>query len=223
MLNMHSAQAASTGEADRTARSRIRDAAIARFAADGVAATSLRAIAEDAGVSTPLVVHHFGSKDKLRVACDEHVAALIRERKQAAMAQGPQLDPLAAMRQVQHGPPILRYLARTLGDGAPQVAALVDELVDDAEVYMEEGVRNGLLKPGDDPRGRAVILTIWSLGALTLHEHMHRLLGVDLIGGAGDMTPYMVPAAEILARGVIDDDFYARLRQALDDPTEQDS
>jgi AcrR family transcriptional regulator len=221
MLNMSSAQAAPAE--DRTARSRIRDAAIARFAADGVAATSLRVIAEDAGVSTPLVVHHFGSKDQLRVACDEHVAALIRERKQAAMAQGPQLDPLAAMREAQHGPPILRYLARTLGDGSTQVAALLDELVDDAEVYMEEGVRNGLLKPSDDPRGRAVILTIWSLGALTLHEHLHRLLGVDLIGGGGDMAPYMVPAAEILASGVIDDDFYARLRQALDDPTEQDS
>jgi AcrR family transcriptional regulator len=221
MLNMSSARAVPAE--DRTARSRIRDAAIVRFAADGVAATSLRAIAEDAGVSTPLVVHHFGSKDQLRVACDEHVAALIRERKQAAMAQGPQLDPLAAMREVQHGPPILRYLARTLGDGSPQVAALLDELVDDAEVYMEEGVRNGLLKPSDDPRGRAVILTIWSLGALTLHEHLHRLLGVDLIGGGGDMAPYMVPAAEILASGVIDDDFYARLRQALDDPTEQDS
>ena len=39
---------------DRTARARIRDAAITRFAQDGIAATSLRSIAEDVGVSPPL-------------------------------------------------------------------------------------------------------------------------------------------------------------------------
>ncbi|MEX0658697.1 MAG: TetR/AcrR family transcriptional regulator [Egibacteraceae bacterium] len=78
---------------DRTARARIRDAAITRFAEDGVAGTSVRAIAGQAGVSAALVIHHFGSKEALRAACDEHVAATIRERKQTAMAAGPGLDP----------------------------------------------------------------------------------------------------------------------------------
>jgi len=35
---------------DLTARARIRDAALARFGADGVAATTVRAVAADAGV-----------------------------------------------------------------------------------------------------------------------------------------------------------------------------
>jgi AcrR family transcriptional regulator len=221
MLNMGSAAAASPSPSDPdvTARARIRDAAIARFADDGVAASSVRAIAADVGVSPALVIHHFGSKDALRVACDQHVAALVREQKTAAMAAGPQLDPLGALRQAGEGPPVLRYLARTLIDGSPHVAELVDELVDDAVGYMEQGVDAGLLRPTDDPRGRATVLTLWSLGALVLHEHAHRLLGVDLAGDlASDPAaalPYLRPATEILGRGVIDPAYYEQLRAGL--------
>jgi AcrR family transcriptional regulator len=221
LLNMSSAAApASPGhgpggpDRDLTARARIRDAAIARFAADGVAGTSVRAIAEEAGVSPPLVMHHFGSKDRLRLACDEHVAATIRERKTAAAAAGQGLDPLQALRDHDRGGPILRYLARTLGDGSPHVSELVDELVADAEVYMAEGVRTGLLKPTDHPRGRAAVLTLWSLGALVLHEHLFRILGVDLAGGADRLGGYALPATEILEKGVLSDGLYERVAQA---------
>jgi AcrR family transcriptional regulator len=232
MLNMRSATTptpdAGTGrtapaEADLTARARIRDAAITRFAADGVARTSVRAIAKEAGVSPALVIHHFGTKDALRVACDQHVAALVRERKTAAMQAGPGLDPLAALREASEGPPLLHYLATTLVDGSPQVAELLDEMIDDAVGYMEEGVRNGMLRPTDDPRARAAVLTFWSLGALALHEHVARVLGVDLTGDPAAATPYLAPAAEILGRGVISEDAYAHMREALAHPQEEGS
>lgn len=42
---------------------RIRDAALKCFAAHGTAATSLRFIADTAGVSIGLVQHHFGTKE----------------------------------------------------------------------------------------------------------------------------------------------------------------
>jgi AcrR family transcriptional regulator len=234
MLNMSSATTgpharpdpAPTGpdasaEADLTARARIRDAAIARFAADGVAATSVRAIAGDAGVSAALVIHHFGSKDALRVACDQHIAALIRERKRAAMQAGPGLDPLAALRESGQGPEVLRYLASTLIDGSPHVAELLDELIDDAVGYMEEGVATGMLRPTEDPRGRAVVLTIWSLGALALHQHLQRLLGVDLTGDPADALAYFLPASEMLGRGVITEETYERMRAGLQ-PAQED-
>jgi AcrR family transcriptional regulator len=48
-----------------TTRSTILDAARHRFAAAGYNATSLRAIAADAGVDTGVVLHFFGSKDGL--------------------------------------------------------------------------------------------------------------------------------------------------------------
>ncbi|MEX1037720.1 MAG: helix-turn-helix domain-containing protein, partial [Acidimicrobiia bacterium] len=50
-------------DGDLTAEARIRDAALARFPRDGFEGTTMRAIAEDAGVSAALVVHHYGSKE----------------------------------------------------------------------------------------------------------------------------------------------------------------
>jgi AcrR family transcriptional regulator len=219
--------AAAPSSDDRTARARIRDAAITRFAADGVVATSIRAIAADAGVSPALVLHHFDSKDELRVACDEHVAAVIRERKTAALSAGPGMDPIAALRVGAQGPPLLRYLARTLVDGSPHVAALVDEMVSDAAGYMAEGVDAGTLRPTDHPYGRAAVVTIWSLGALVLHEHLERLLGVDLTGTPEELataTAYFGPALELFSDGLITEAAAAAYREAFaqaDVPTEQ--
>ena len=56
---------------DLTARARIREAAFRLFAAHGVEGTSLRAIAEEAGTSAALVMHHFGSKVGLVRAVDD--------------------------------------------------------------------------------------------------------------------------------------------------------
>jgi AcrR family transcriptional regulator len=52
---------------------RLRDAALALFADRGYAATTVRAIAERAGVTPGLVVHHYGTKEALRAAVDRHV------------------------------------------------------------------------------------------------------------------------------------------------------
>ena len=46
----------------------------------------MRAVAAEAGVSPALVIHHFGSKDALRAACDEHVLRVIREAETEAFA-----------------------------------------------------------------------------------------------------------------------------------------
>lgn len=203
---------------DRTARARIRDAAIAQFAEHGVARASIRAIAKEAGVSPALVIHHFGSKDALRTACDEYVADTIRDRKRAAMAQGPNMDPLASLRAAREGVPLLRYLARTLVDNTPQVAGLIDRLVDDAAGYMEEGVEAGLLEPSRYPRERAALLTLWSVGAVVLHEHVERLLGVDLLGDwyeTSEAKNYIGPALEVFADGVMTDAAAARVRTAF--------
>lgn len=76
ILNMRSA--------DLTAHARIREAAIEQFGRHGFG-VGLRAIAEAAGVSAALVIHHFGSKEGLRKACDDFVAEEIRSSKAAAL------------------------------------------------------------------------------------------------------------------------------------------
>jgi AcrR family transcriptional regulator len=199
---------------DRTARARIRDAALEAFGALGYAGASLRVVAAGAGVSQPLILHHFGSKEGLRTACDEYVAAIIREGKQESVAEGPGIDALAALRRTARSRVALRYLARSLTDGSPGVASLVDELVHDAEGYTEEAVRTGMMRPGSARREVVVVLTLWSLGGLVLHEHVERLLGVDLLGDPEQFGPYMTAAAEVLG-GVLTDDVVARIRSQL--------
>lgn len=208
---------------DRTARARIRDAAITRFAADGVAATSVRAIAAEAGVSPGLVIHHFGSKDALRHACDEHVAAVIRSGKREAMTTGPGLDFLAALRNAKQDIPWTRYLARTLADGSPQVAALIDEMVADAAGYMADGVEAGSLRPTAYPYERAAVVVLWTLGVQVLHEHLERLLGVDLtrdpseLADTAEAAAYFGPVLEIFANGLFSEEAAAEMRKALVD------
>ena len=70
---------------DRTAIARIRDAAIEQFGQHGFN-VGLRAIAEAAGVSAALVIHHFGSKEGLRKACDDYIAEEIRGAKSRVAA-----------------------------------------------------------------------------------------------------------------------------------------
>ncbi|GAA1708592.1 TetR/AcrR family transcriptional regulator [Streptomyces yatensis] len=60
-------------KSDLTGRARLRDAALELFAEHGFEATSTRAVAAAAGLSPALVTRHFGSKEGLRAAVDEHV------------------------------------------------------------------------------------------------------------------------------------------------------
>jgi AcrR family transcriptional regulator len=200
---------------DRTAKARIRDAAIDCFAESGIDGTTARKVATSAGVSPGLVIHHFGSMDGLRSECDRHVAATIRDYKHDAMSAGPNIDVLAALRGANAGP-VMAYLAAVLVDDSPIVADLVDELVADAEGYLEYGGETGLVKPSADPRGRAAVLLLWSLGALVLHRHVQRILGVDLtnpdIGADPAIAAYAGPAYEIMGGGVFSETFAAQLQ-----------
>ena len=208
---------------DRTTVARIRDAAITEFAANGVDGTSIRTIAAAADVSPGLVIHHFGSKDNLRVACDEYVAGIIRDVKGSAMASGGAFDVTAAFRTVGEIP-AAKYLARTLVDGSPHVAELVDEIVSDATKYVATGVKTGMIIPSRYERERAAILTIWGLGALVLHEHLDRLLGVDITADFSTnpkaVSAYMAPILEIYSHGFLTEKTVQLMSEAFVAPTE---
>lgn len=203
---------------DGSGAQRILQSAIGLFGEQGVRATSLKAIAERAGVSPALILHHYGSKDGLRVACDVRVAEVLRTSKQDVVRQGPHVDPVAVLSAFDEHRPVLRYLARTLTDGSPHVNDMIDQLVADAEGYTEQAERSGLVKASADSRARVVVMVMWSLGALVLHDHLRRLLGVDLLGGAGPPLPYFHAALEIYADGVLTEGAYEELRAATDVP-----
>lgn len=197
---------------DRTARARIRDAAFARFAADGVAATSLKSIAADAGVSPSLVIHHFGSKEGLRATCDEYV---VEGHRKLVRDSADHPDPVQLLRLIDESMPIVRYLARTLPDGSPQVTKLIEEIVDNGLASYPEAVESGIVKPSENSRERAVILVLWQLGLFVLHEHVERLLGADILDGGPDgWLKVSLPMLEILTKGVLQEEYYEQWRAA---------
>lgn len=205
---------------------RILAAAILLFGEHGVRGTTLKAVAAEANVSQALIVHHYGTKEGLRAACDEYVAETIRERKQETFAAEPQLDPLMALRRLEHGRPLLRYLIRALTEGGSHASELIDGMVADAQDYMAQGERDGVFKSSDVPRDRAALLVIWSMGALALHEHVERLLGVDFL--AADAPPerlqrYLRPALELFMHGLMEESSFDSLAGFLGDTEAQDA
>ena len=154
---------------DLTARARIRDAAVARFGRDGFRAP-VRAIAEDAGVSAALVIHHFGSKDALRAECDEHVLAVIREQKSAAIATPSPAETIGLLASVQEYAPLFAYIVRSLLDGGALAAHFVDGLVDDADGVPRGGRGGGHRRPSADPRGRARQVVATQVGLIVMAQ-----------------------------------------------------
>ncbi|WP_433270895.1 TetR/AcrR family transcriptional regulator [Actinosynnema sp. CS-041913] len=182
---------------DLTSRARIRDAALARFGADGVAGASVRAVAADAGVSPALVVHHFGSKEGLRRACDEFVLDAIRAGGSADAGE---------LADVLHAAtPVRRYLARALLDGTDAATALFGEIVVRTERWLAEGEAEGWVRPSADARARAVTYVSWQLAPLVLGDQVGRLLGGDP-AGTGVAVRGARAGLEMLTGGLFTDD-----------------
>lgn len=158
MLNMRS-----TG--DLSARARIRDAALERYARDGFD-VGLRAIAADAGVSAPLVLHHFGSKDGLRRACDEYVSSMMLDAKAALVQEDSGLTMLSYLANADDYGPALGYVLRSLQAGGDLARELIDMLVEDTMTYLTAGVETGAVVPSRDEAARARFLVTQAVGGL---------------------------------------------------------
>ncbi|TBL37543.1 TetR family transcriptional regulator [Verrucosispora sp. SN26_14.1] len=148
--------------------SRIRDAAISRFAREGFGA-GLRAIAADAG----LIVHHFGSKDGLRRACDEQVLTVMREQKAKTLTAGTGTTLLAQLAEVEQYAPIVRYLLRSMQAGGELAATLIEHMIADAEEYLSTSESAGVIKPSREPAARARYLAYQATGSMVLWFTLH--------------------------------------------------
>lgn len=187
-----------------TAAARIRDAAIDQFGRHGFD-TGLRAVADAAGVSAALVIHHFGSKEGLRTACDGYVAEQIREQKSEAMRSNDPAGWLAQLADIDSFAPMTAYLVRSMQSGGDLAKTLWRTMIDDAEAYLDEGVRAGTLKPSRDPRARAAFLTLTGGGAFLLYLRLHDNptdLRAALRDYSRDMT---LPALELYTEGLMAD------------------
>lgn len=183
---------------------RIRDAAIEQYGQHGFS-VGLRSIAEAAGVSAALVIHHFGSKEGLRKACDAHVAEVVREAKTESLQSADPATWMAQMAEIESYAPLMAYLVRSMQSGSELAKTFWRTMVTNAEEYLQEGVRTGLLKPSRDPKARARFMAICSGGGFLLYLQMHddptdlrrvlRDYGEDM----------MLPALELYTEGLMTD------------------
>lgn len=179
---------------DLTAKARIREAAIRLFAKQGARGTSVRQIAAAAGVSAALVIHHFGGKDELRRACDDHVIAVLRDPSGAVATES-----LPA--EGEYG----RYLARLVTEGSNSGNELFDRLVAETATMIDESIAAGRMRETDDRSALALVLVCHSLAPLLLSEQLARVRDEAELSTA-TLRSIARPTADIYTRGLFTTD-----------------
>lgn len=174
---------------DLTARAAIRDRALVLFAEHGPDAVTIRQIATAADVSPALVLHHYGSKQGLRDAVDEHVAGLfdamlgsVTEDPAPLAEGGPRAVSSFAELLRAHlpeGSPVPAYLRRLLLSGDIAGRELFRRVFDMSAAMIDELVAAGVMKRTADPAVRAAFLMINDLAVVLLRDHLTDVLGVD--------------------------------------------
>jgi len=193
---------------DLTARALIRDAAIVHFARDGFRKASLRAIAETAGVSASLVVHHFGSKERLGLACDEFVIGnMLTTARDKASPAGLQAVIQGYLANPAEYELDIAYLSRAIAEDSPAGRQFVDTIVDETEAIVRAGIDDGSMNPSSDPRAEAVLIAMTSLAMMTMSSHLARALGFEGRGlGPATMRRLALPSVELYTHGLYTDE-----------------
>jgi TetR/AcrR family transcriptional regulator, regulator of cefoperazone and chloramphenicol sensitivity len=180
---------------DRTARARIRDEALRLFGNRGPDAVTVRDIAAAAGVSPSLVVRHYGSKEGLRDAVDDHVArifeVMVNQISQPRDAGNPfEARALPTLAEVvsRFLPPdsaIPAYLGRMLLTAGSAGGALFRRLHALSRQALAELSETGWATSGADPEVRAAFLLVNDLAVVILRARLTDVLGVDPLSDPG--------------------------------------
>lgn len=208
----------SAGGDDLTTRARIRDAAVRLFGRDGFAATSVRAVATAAGVSPGLVLHHFGSKEGLREACDAYIVDAVIGRKDELA--GDREASVNAMQRwladVEQFRPELDYMARMLTDDGPGADRLFDLLVDGTSQMIREQVAAGIMRETPDHEATALYLTAYGIVPVILGRQIGRRMGADGLSNEA-IRRSTLPILDFYTHGLYTDDRYlVAAREALE-------
>lgn len=155
-------------------RQRILEAAVDLFGTRGVAGTTTRAIAEAAGVSTSVLLHHYISRDALADACEDYVVRTILEEKlgghsvaeAAARVLG---DPKLESR--------LRFIGRQIKDGSRSGTRMFDRMVAETRAVIGQDVAGMRWKTTAETDALAVVLATYGLAPLLFADHLARHFG----------------------------------------------
>lgn len=193
---------------DPNVRQRLVDTAEALFTAQGFAATSIRAIAEQAGVNTALVSYHFGGKHALLEAVFERALEPLAEALQN-LAAGGSTPPEALLdllyRMGREHPNLLPLLFReallpggAMHDGfverfAPRLGGLFP-------VLLQREKDAGMLSEEVDPQALSILILAMGIFPHVAAPVAHRVLGMDM--DAGGRERMLRQTTQLLTRGV---------------------
>ncbi len=169
-----------SGGNQRSSVERIRDAALKCFAARGTSATSLRAVAAEAGVSLGLVQHHFDTKANLIKAVDDHVLGVMASALAKPIPEPP-ADSIADIGNrvtslVADEPDVVAYVGRALTDGSALGREVFDALADIGAERWRVRAEQRLTRSDLDPIWGTLNPLVLALGAWVLRAHIERHL-----------------------------------------------
>lgn len=158
-------------------RAQLIEIATDAFARDGFATTSLRSIAKQAGVSPALVVHHFGSREKLIEECIIKSLGLWVSEKQ----QFVDVSLSTSLGQWQasidkHGSK-LQFFRQVLVFGGEPANILFSRMVQEAQMMIEAQVEKGQMRKVENPGDLALLMTLHGLAPLLMQEQVNNHLG----------------------------------------------
>jgi AcrR family transcriptional regulator len=195
----------SSDPADLSAAAAIRIAAMGLFAERGYADVTVRQIAAAAGVSPALVIHHYGSKEKLRDILDERVAAFI-EALLADLERVPAEGGSASLAQLfadrlEREPVLAGYVRRLLGDGSPAGIALFRRLYRATQAGLRALEHAGVVRPGQDQAVRDAFLLCNDLAVVLLRPHIMQATGIDPLSREG-LVRWSAEVFDVYASGI---------------------
>ena len=173
------------GPADLAPRARIREAALRLYAEHGLQATSIRMVAEEAGLSPGAVMHHFKTKDELAEAVQHAVVAKIREVVSGVGLDQPPPVAARARRQafdqlITDNPLIAGYIRRVTLEGGAAGLALFTEAFELVRSEMQALVEAKIARPLPDPEVGLVLYRAINLAHIVFGPLVEQMLGLSL-------------------------------------------
>ena len=180
---------------------RILRAGLAVFAEHGYAAGSIRAIAQLAGVSPALVLHHYGSKEGLREACDARVLGYTDDKGRMLLSGS---MPSIAHYRDEH-PEIddaLAYVVRAVTDGGETSRHWFERWQTESARLLRALQAAGRVRADVDVEQAAALLASFGFGVLGTQDMLAGYLGGDDIMADPAATAYQRLAMAIFTDGL---------------------
>lgn len=195
----------SSDPADLTSAAVIRIAAMELFAERGYADVTIRQIAAAAGVSPALVIHHYGSKEKLREILEERVAdfadAMLADLERAPDEGGSASVAELFAGRLEREPALAGYIRRLLSDAGPAGISLFGRLNQATQAGMRSMEAAGVARPARDEAVRNAFLLSNDLALMLLRPHITQVTGIDPLSRTG-LARWSAEVFDVYSNGI---------------------